>query len=216
MSPAKIIIVFSHLPILITVGYALMVYKKAGAELKTFSWFLFVSGIIQIASLVFWFLGKNNFGLLHLYVALGFICLAWFYNTVLGDFINKKIIWVGATVFLLFTCINSLFIQKTSSFNSNALTVECVLVIILSLSTYMFLLNDIVKEKRRDLIKSLNWINSGLFIYYLSSLLIFYFGDAVTRFFPAHINRYIWVLHSFFSIVMYCCFFVGLWKRPKA
>ncbi|MBI1767238.1 MAG: hypothetical protein HYR67_02555 [Bacteroidetes bacterium] len=203
------------MPVLVTTAYGLFIYKRLIEELKIFSWFLFLSGFIQLVSSLLWFNRQNNLPLLHLYVAAGFVCLAWFYASVLKDFVNQKIIWGAAILFTLFTVINSLFVQNILTFNSYALTTESVLIIILSLFTFIVLLNDIVKEKRMPLIKSLNWINSGLFIYYTSSLLIFYFGDLFTRKFPVYLNQYTWVLHAFFSLVMYSCFFVGLWKRPR-
>lgn len=215
MSFSEIVIVVSHLPILLTVVYALIYYKQLGHELKVFSWFIFLSGIIQFISLGFWYAGKNNMPLLHVYVAAGFICLTWFYKTLLNGFINAKIIWLIAILFLLFTIINSLFIQPILTFNSYALTVESILIIILALFTFKFFLNDIVKEKSGKDIKSLNWINSGLFIYYSSSMLIFYFGSIITQSFSRNLNLYTWIFHSFFSIVMYTCFFIGLWKRSK-
>lgn len=204
------------LPVLVTSGYALLIYGRLKGELRIFSWFLFLSGFIQITSSILWFNRMNNLPLLHLYVAAGFLCLAWFYAGVLQGLINQKIIWGGAILFTCFTIINSLFFQKIFTFNSNALTVESVLVIILSLFTFLALLNDIVKQQKVHLVKSLNWINSGLFIYYTSSLLIFYFGDLFTKKFPVFLNQYTWALHAFFSLVMYSCFFVGLWKRPKS
>lgn len=207
---------YAPLPVLVTSSYGLIVYRRLTGELKIFSWFLFLSGIIQIISSILWFNKKNNLPLLHLYVAGGFLCLAWFYATVLKGFINQKIIWAGAILFTCFTVINSLFFQQINTFNSNALTVESVLVIIMSLFTFIALLNDIVKEQKLRLIKSLNWINSGLFIYYTSSLLIFYFGDLFTKRFPVFLNQYTWTLHTLFLLVMYSCFFVGLWKRPRS
>jgi hypothetical protein len=215
MNFSETIIVLSHVPILLTVVYAVIYYKQLGPALKVFSWFVFLSGIIQFTSLAFWYAGKNNMPLLHIYVAAGFICLAWFYRTLLNGFIKAKIIWLIAILFLLFTIINSLFIQPVFTFNSYALTVESILIIILTLFTFRFFLNDIVKETSGRDIKSLNWINSGLFIYYASSMLIFYFGAIITRTFSRDLNLYTWIFHSFFSIVMYTCFLIGLWKRSK-
>lgn len=212
---SRTIIILSHLPILLAVVYAAWHYKKLGRELKVFSWFIFLSGIIQFTSLAFWYAGKNNMPLLHFYVAAGFACLAWFYKTVLNNFISAKIIWSVTVLFLIFTLANSLFAQDIFTFNSNALVVESVLIIILALFTFTFLLNGIVKETGRHDSRSLNWINSGLFIYYSSSLLIFYFGTVITQAFSRYLNLYTWVFHSFFSMVMYTCFFVGLWKRSK-
>jgi len=213
MSFSKFVIIFSHVPVLVTVIYAALIYKTLKPELKSFSVFLFLSGIIQMISLSLWFYRQNNLPLLHLYVAAGFVCLAWFYCRVLDGFINSRVIWIAAGVFLLFTVCNSLFIQKIETFNSYALTVECILVVILSMSTYLLFLNMAASGQARENAKSLNWINTGLFIYYSSTLLIFYSGHVLMARFPLLLNRYTWMLHSFFSIIMYICFFTGLWKR---
>jgi hypothetical protein len=215
MNFSESIILVSHLPILATVVYAAVRYKTLGPELKVFSWFIFLSGLVQFVSLAFWFAHKNNMPLLHFYVAAGFVSLAWFYKTVLKGFINEGIIWAIAILFLLFTTGNTFFFQPVLTFNSNALTVESILIIILALFTFIFFLNDIVKETGGTDIKSLNWINSGLFIYHSSSLLIFYFGATIIGMFSKSLSQYIWVFHSFFSIVMYTCFYIGLWKRSS-
>lgn len=212
---SKYIIIISHVPILITSGYALMTFRKQQKILRVFSCFLFLSYLVQFASLLFWFNRMNNMPLLHLYVGLGFLMLTVFYKKVLEGFISGAVIYSVGIGFFLLTTINSLFIQSVFRFNSYALTLESVLLIIFSLTTYILLLNETVKEQRKSMISSLNWINSGIFIYYVSNLLIFYFSEYFSRFFSLEFNRYTWVLHSFFSVVMYTFFFIGIWKRPK-
>jgi hypothetical protein len=212
---SKYVIILSHLPILITSCYALITFKKQTAILRIFSWFLFLSYLIQFASLLFWLNRKNNMPLLHFYVGAGFVMLAVFYKKVLEDFISGILIYTIAAVFLLLTILNSLFVQPVLTFNSYALSLESVLLIIFSLSTYILLLDETVKEKRKSMLSSINWINSGIFIYYVSNLLIFYFSGYFSKYFSAEFNRYTWVLHSFFSVVMYTFFFIGIWKRPK-
>lgn len=215
MNFSQITIVASHAPILLNVIYAGVCYKTLENELKVFSWFIFLSGVVQFASLALWFAGKNNMPLLHFYVAAGFTSLAWFYKTILKGFVNAKIIGCITLLFLLFTGANSLFLQDIYTFNSNALTVESILVTVFALFTFIFLLNDIVKENSGHTITSLNWINYGLFIYYSSCLLLFYSGEIFTRLFSLAINQYTWIYHSFFSVIMYTCFLFGLWKRRR-
>ena len=215
MSVSYLISILSHLPIYVTMIYGVMVYKELQQELKIFSWLLFVSGLIQFISLILALNGINNMPLLHLYVAAGFILMAMFYSAVLNGFVDAKIIWTTTIIFTVYTIINSAFFERIFTFNSNALTVESVLVIIFSISTYMLFLTDDIKESKKHILSSLNWINSGIFIYYLSNLLIYYFGNIITGPFSQELNLYTWVLHSFFSVVMYFCFFVGLWKRPR-
>jgi hypothetical protein len=209
MSTTELIIITSHLPIVVSALYAGLLYKKLDPILRLFSLFLFFSAVIQITALILAINRTNNLPLLHVYVAVGFLLLSLFYKRVLNNFIHAGIIWLITGCFLIYTILNSIFIETFFTFNSIALAVESVLIIILSLSTYMVLMNDIVKEQRSPIIKSLNWINSGLFIYYTSSLIIFY----LTRNFPKSINNYTWILHSFFSIIMYVCFIIGLYKR---
>lgn len=208
---AKLFIIFSHLPIFVTVGYVLTIYKNLEGGLKAFSYFLFLSGIIQSISLVLWFNNQNNLPLLHIYVPAGFFFLAVFYKKVLSGFIHPKIIWIILTLFTVFSIFNSFFLQNLYTYNSIALTIESVLLIILSLSTFLFLLNSIFKESKS--IKSINWINSGIFIYYASSLLIFYFGEYLASLSSSIFVKSTWMIHSIFSMIMYLFFFIGLWKR---
>lgn len=217
---SRLIIKFSFIPSVVVVIYVLIVLKDLPKELRTFSWFLYLSALTEIASRAFWLYKSNNMPLLHLYVAGGFFCLALFYEKVLEGFIDQKIIRGTLITFIIFTGTNSIFVQDIFTYNSYALTVESVLILILSLSTFMLMLEDIVKKKREGLARSLNWINSGLFIYYASSLIIFnfakaFFSDLSFKVFSVEFNLQTWMLHAFFSFVMYSCFFVGLWLRPR-
>jgi hypothetical protein len=206
---------FSFIPTLLVAAYAAFVYNKLPHRIQVFTWFILLSGIIEASSRILWFNGKNNMPLLHLYVAGGFLCLSYFYRYLLKDFVNPKIIWIVQIAFTVFTLINSLFIQNVYTFNSYALTVESVILVIFSLTTYLLMMNDVVKKNHARIHKSVDWLNSGIFIYYASSLLIFHFGNMITILSPSALVDYTWVLHALFSVVMYCCFFVGLWNQVK-
>src|SRR4051812_35471921 len=106
---AKWIILLSCIPVFAATTYAALFYKRLKKELQIFSWFLFLSGLVQLVSVILWWYNINNMPLLHLYVAAGFVCLAWFYKTVLGDFIDRRIIPGITLIFLVFTIFNSLF-----------------------------------------------------------------------------------------------------------
>jgi len=213
MSVTKIIIILSHIPVFVVTLYGLIIYKSLKPDLRAFAGFLFCSGILQLIAFVLWFIPINNLFVLHALVPLGLLFLLAFYRIVLKDFLNKSILPIVGIGFLLFSVINSWFFQDLFTFNSNALTVECISLLILSLSTYMLFLNKTVIKQDQQTIRSLNWINSGVFIYYASTLLIFYFGEFITKNVNLELSRYTWVLHSFFSVIMYGCFYMGLWNR---
>lgn len=210
----KLVIGLLHLPIFLTVGYAWWVYRSLGKELRSLAHFLFLSGVVAATSLVLWFFSINNMPILHFYVLVGFVCLIIFYREVLNGFINRKVFTWLILGFSAFSAINTFFFQPLFVYNSYGLTVEAIIIIVLSLSTFLLMLNDIVKETHMPIISSLKWINSGLFTYYSSSLLIFYFGDLISQFTSTSLAKNAWILHGFFSAMMYCFCFVGLWKRP--
>ena len=205
----------SAIPELITTGYAILLFGKLKNELRIFSWFIFLSWAVELSSLLLWWFHKNNLPLLHLYVPAGFVCLALFYKSVLREFINPKIIYGTILAFLIFTLTNSAFIQKPFTFNSHALSAESVLVIIFSFTTLLISQHEAVKSSGSKIYLSISWINSGLLIYFSSNLLLFYFGNIINASFPIYLSQYSWLLHDFFSIIMYSCFFIALWKRPK-
>lgn len=212
---AKVFIVGSHLPVLICLFYAVSRFRRMDGTLRFFCYFLFLTGIVQLASLALWFARINNLPLLHFLVPAGFTLLTFFYARILKGFVNTVILWIILALFLIFGLINSLWIQPLTVYNSNALTAESILIIIYSLSTFIFLLNNIFREVRAGYVASLNWINSGLFIYYSSSLIIFYLGNVLAVSSPSALVKYAWVFHAFFSVVMYIFFIIGLWKRPR-
>ncbi len=170
---------------------------------------------MQLTSGIAWGCGINNMPLLHIYVAVGFVLIALFYREVFREILNPVIILIVCISFISFALYNCFPLQLLFRFNAKALTVESVLVIIFSLSTFILLLNKQSLEVIIPERKILNWINSGFFIYYSSSLLIFYFSDVMARMLPVYLNQNTWVLHSFFSMIMYSCFIIALWKRPK-
>lgn len=216
---AFIFILTSSIPVLITAAFASIVYNQLVKELRIFAWFVIFSGIIELLSKILWITKTNNMPLLHIYVAGGFYFLLLFYREVLKGFIEKRIMNGILILFMTFTIMNSLFIQDIYSFNSYALTVESLLLIILSILTFMVMMNDIVKRRRESLAKSLSWINSGILIYYSSSLIIFIFAkffflDLSFKIFSQDFNLQTWMLHAFFADVMYVCFFIAIWNRP--
>ncbi|MCB9235538.1 MAG: hypothetical protein H6581_28035 [Bacteroidia bacterium] len=212
---APFLMAVPFVPLVMACMYAGLRFTRLSRIHQILSLFIFFTTAIQGVSLWLWLEVKNNMPLSHLNTAVGILLLAWFYQEVFRGFIDKWIFgWTGGLLFV-FALINAIFLQGLYSFNSYALMVQCIMVIILSLTMYAMLLNDTVKEQKRDQLKSLNWINAGLFIYFASSILLFYFGKVIIDTFSQEISLYSWIMHSFFATIMYICFLIGLWTHPR-
>ena len=210
----NLIIMGAYLPILITALYAGRYYRALSPSLKAFSWFLWVSSVIQGGPLLFWKLNLNNMVFLHLYLPLGFGLLTRFYQRVFEGFIRPRILWGTAIGFTLFSALNSFLWEPWRTYNATANAIEGILLTIFSLATFLFLLQEVVREHKGDEHKPISWINSGLFIYYSSTLLLFYFGNILNDYqFSVELSKRSWMIHSFFAVVEYSCFGIGLWKQ---
>jgi hypothetical protein len=216
MSYSKIIIILSHIPIVAAALVAGWQYKKLQPTGKAFAWFVLYSCLIQLVALGYWFMRRNNMPLLHLYVPTGFALLAIFYGKLLAGYVNGMIIRLTLIGFVAFSLVNSLFFQPITTFNSYALTAEAILLLILSIFTFIVQLNRAALPVQKSQWTGVNPINSGLFIYYASTLLLFFFGSSIMRSYSVDLSAYTWIYHSFFSIILYICFIVGLWKQAAA
>lgn len=211
----RLFIIASHIPVFLCTVYSAAVFKKLEEPLRSFCYFVFISGLIQLLSLLLWIRHRNNMPLLHIYVPLGFVCLTQFYSRILKNFISEKLLWGVLLAFVALSLLNSCLFQPLYTCNSYALVLESTLVIIYSFSTFIFMLNSIFKERKASLFTSLNFINSGLFVYYVSSLLVFYCGTVLAVYSSSALIKSAWLFHAFFSVTMYVFFIVGLAKRPR-
>lgn len=177
--------------------------------------FVYFSFFCQSVALALWLNGLNNLWILHFNVPLAFALLGFFYMKIWKRYVHQFLIPSIIVFFLVFSLVNSLFFQDIYSFNSNALTVQSMLLVILSLASFGLLIRE-TSQKYMPITSSLSWMNSGIFIYYASSIVLFFFGDIImTRSFPKSAGRMAWIPHSVFSTIMYICFLFGLWKSPK-
>lgn len=208
------IFLFTNFPLLIALVVVIRNYLRFPAELKVISWCVFLSIVIQFSSQYLASQKENNLFLLHIFVPASFVCLSIFYQKVFSHFIHRNLLWWIMSLFVVFSIVNSLCWQTIETFNSYALSLESVLLIIYSLSLFALLLNESVRKEKKAILVSLRWINAGILIYYTSGLLIFYFGDLLTHFSKVRFEIS-WRFHSFIYIIQFICISIGLWKHPK-
>lgn len=214
MDDKDIISLITKIPLIIALLLAIKNYFRFSIELKVISWYIFLSVVIQFLSQYLAYQKIHNLYLLHIFVPASFICFSIFYQKVFASFLNRTILWWILGLFIIFSIVNSLYWQTIETFNSYALSLESVLLIIYSLSLFALLLNESVREEKKAILSSIRWINSGILIYYTSGLLIFYFGDLLTHFSKERFEIS-WLFHSIIYIVQFICISIGLWKYPK-
>jgi len=213
MNYTKLMLVLFHLPILAVTVHSFFLYKKLDFGLRLLANYLLVTGILYAISLFLWFLHINNLCILHVMVPLRFVCLVLVYKHILNGYVRWWLLYLLAVGFCVYSILNTLFREPWKTFNSDAMTSESVLMVILSLSTYVFLMDKRMTEHLKHFLRSVEWINAGVFIYYSSSLILMYFGVHIIQAINPELSRYTWIVHAILSIIMYYCFWRALWKR---
>ncbi len=166
-----------------------------------------VQGVAEVLSQF----GINNLSLSHAYTVLGFLFLNQFYKMLL-DALVPSIWFKGLSIgFVLFAIATVLFWQPLDTFNSATLTVQAVVLIIYALSTFILTLTEGKSETLKVKLKSLNWINSGMFIYFSGSMLLFFNGGDIMHSISEDWTRYMWILHDLLVTVLHSFLLVGLW-----
>lgn len=210
----KYFLIISNIPILVVALYSGWNLNKYEVPERELFWFILSSCIVQATGVLLWVYSINNLWLMHIFVPFGFFLLARFYRSILGEHLPEWWFVLLAFGVALLSLVNTVFVEDFLSFNSNALTLESIVIVVLSLTTFTAFVSTIPRDEKRS-VQGLQWINSGVFIYYSSNLIFFYFGQWLASSTTIEEFRYSWLFHAFFIMVMYTCFFIGLWKAPK-
>lgn len=213
MKLTHFILFLFYVPVFALTGYALTIHKKLEKELKMLSWWIITTGVLQLISLLLWIMHWNNLYVLHLLIPIRFLLFLAVYKGMLHTHFPNWMLYVFGIGFIGYSVLNSIFLEPVNTFNSMAMTVESVLLIILSLSTYILLMDKRFLQSLTISRKSVVWTNGGVFLYYSSSLILMHFGAHIIRVVNAEWNRYTWIAHGIFMVILYYCLWRALWNR---
>jgi len=165
---AKICVSFTYLAFIV----GCIKYKYFSKELKIIFYFVTLGAVTEIYTLVqmhFWM--KNTMPIGHFYFPAAILILGLFYLRVLRNFIRPFYILTILIAFLLYSIINSLFIQGLFEYASLVGAIGGLVVFLFSVAFFTKIMIEakITKLSTEPLV----WINSGLLIYYTGNF--FYF-----------------------------------------
>lgn len=157
-------------------------FKKA--PFKIFAFYLLAMGIIQIISQSYYILNVNNLFLSHYYFIVQFLLLSLFYTKLIP---SLKLIKILTLVVILCIAIK-FFLDPKMYFKFSLFEIIICSIPLLSYSFIFFAKH--IDGKNENFI----YINSGVFIYILSSTLIFSSGNLMPKMSPS-VNKIIWLVN---------------------
>lgn len=208
----KILFFCSAWVVIVPVLISSIFYRSYDAGLKVLGIHVFIACAIEMASFALSKMGHNNLPLLHFYTLSEFVLLYIFYDLFFGNTFPKWLLRGIAGCFVLFTLINSIFIQSIYTFNNYARGLEAFLLIILALLCFYKIYLPVQTTSATH--NSVVWINSGILIYFSGAFTLFILSNYILPF-GRNLNRGIWAAHSFLSILLYVFISIGLWRGRK-
>jgi len=211
VSISESILNLAYVPLGTSAIWCVWRFNRLRKEFRVLAAYVLLSAAVQGVAEVLSQFGINNLSLSHAYTVLGFLFLNQFYKMLL-DALVPSIWFKGLSIgFVLFAIATVLFWQPLDTFNSATLTVQAVVLIIYALSTFILTLTEGKSETLKVKLKSLNWINSGMFIYFSGSMLLFFNGGDIMHSISEDWTRYMWILHDLLVTVLHSFLLVGLW-----
>jgi hypothetical protein len=185
---------------------AIVLFKRFTAAYRVLSIHIFIACAVELASYLMSLYRQPNLFLLHIYTLTEFLLLYLFYEIYFNRFYPVWPLRITAAAFLVFSVINSLFIQPVTGFNSYARAAEAFIMTVLSLLCFY----KLAQEHK----PAVTWINTGLLLYFSGSFLLFIVSNYILSY-SSKLNYHIWAVHAFLSLLLYLLITIGLWKARK-
>lgn len=186
---------FSFISIFIPVVVGLFCYRRVFTTSKILIVFLVTTAILEIIGTVACYFYWNNLFLFHLHTYIEFAAYSIILSRLIRSKVVKQIITALISAFILFSLVNSLFLEDITGFNSIQRHIEATLIIGYCL-VYVFELkqyNDFSLSENPYLIFAL-----ALLLYFSGSLFLFIFSRSMF----ATGDDSDWVIHGYLNIFL--------------
>lgn len=178
--------------------------------------YTFLAGVlVTIPQTIHFFQKTNNLYTFHIFVPIEFTFLTLFFRDVLQKSISKIFFHILIVAFLVFSFINSVYLQEIKKFNTYSIFIEGIVMI--ALSSFYFI-RGVRKMETLKEFQETNYIfymMAGIFLYFLGDFFILSLMNFIYEHADKEFTQFTWILHIVFTWVYYILIGIGIWKIPK-
>jgi hypothetical protein len=188
--------------------------RKASAAGKTLFAYLIAASLLNFTAILLATHNRSNLWVLHLYTVVEALLLLRFYYLILVHPVIRLLIGVMMVLFPLGCVADVLFLEPASGFNTYPRSIEAVLFILLSVGYWLDAGSDGAYASWAG--DPINWMISGLLLYFASDFLLFLCSDFLLKAAQAGKNHVFWhvawVINGSLVLLMYVLFAIGFRK----
>ena len=154
---------------------------------------------------------KNNMFLFHAFTFFEMILLFLYFRTFFQQIWAKNALIVLLILFALIAIINPLYWESLDEFPSITRTIECILIMILSI---LFFLNLFQQSNITNLLQySHFWLVSGLLLFFAATFFMNIVGSLVIN--QNNLGFNVYDIHSFLNIFLNIIYTIALWMSSR-
>jgi hypothetical protein len=187
-------------------------FRRLPIAMQFLGFFLGLNLTTEILSRILFHFKINNLYLLHIYTFFEFLVWSIFYYYLIWRTGNsKKYFKIFVSLIGLTIILNSIFLEPTTGFNSNAKTL--VQIILIGYAIYYIFINFGVTDFSIKENQSILWINFAVMLYYSGSLFIVMFmkmihsNDADTTSYNGF-----WLFNALLNAIFQLLILISIWK----
>lgn len=186
-------------------------YRQLPAKIRSIGFYLLLSLTTEAVSRWLFHKHENNLYLLHYYTFFEFLAWSYFFYHLFKskDWMPTSLPWWIAMVSILIIA-NSIFLEPTTGFNSNAKTL--VQVILIAYTIYYFFISFGKIDLRQRIPRATTLINFAILFYYSGSLFIFMFSKILANQGVAnHLQFGFWAINALLLVILHGLILISLW-----
>ena len=202
--------VISTLSALVPALVAAIFFRGLSQTLKILAYFLFFTIVSEGISLVLYTKVMNNLFLFHIYAYLELGTIALIFYRLSKSHNWRLMIKLLVAGFVVFSILNSIFLEGFLEFNSNQLYLECMVILVLCVGFFVEIMHKtehVYLEKNPYF-----WLASSYMIYFAGNSLLFLFYNKMSDY---SMDSY-WDLHSTLNLCLNLGTTVSLWIGRKS
>lgn len=200
-----IVIVPASILIPLSVGSIKKVYQNL--PLKIIFLYLVFAAIIEILARLLGTHQINNLPLLHFYTIVEFLFILRFFQLTFNDPLVSRFTGWLMVIFPIFCVFDLIFIQSAYQFNSYPRPISAL--IIIGLCLFYFFKHSESENQKPWVDAPLNWMVTGLLVYFGSSLFHFAFLNVLNENVSENVYFIFGTIHATLVMVMYLLFTAG-------
>jgi small-conductance mechanosensitive channel len=204
--------VIAPLFILLPLITAFFKYQTLPIESRILFWYLLTDAVVNIISSVLVSFHFSNTPLYHIATIIETEIILYFFFVVFQQTTTRKFIKLSMLFFPVLGIFNTFLLQHIFEFNSYTLSLQSLIIIALC---FLYWWNTEDDNSKSWSAMPLNWILSGLLIYFSSAFILFTFSNAAIAYLSVKNFIIVWNIHATLSILMYMLITIGFTKYKK-